>query len=64
MRRRTPLARRLVLRLREPSSLAGLSALALLLGAAVDQAQQLSTIAAAVLGVLAVLVPESGNDDR
>ncbi len=52
---------RIIKRLREPSSLAGLSALALLAGQGADQAEAWATAAAAVLGVAAVLVPEAGD---
>ena len=63
MRRRRTLARQLVRRLREPSSLAGLASLCILLGLSVDQAQHAGAVAGAVLGALAVLVPERGEDD-
>jgi hypothetical protein len=50
--------RKLVQRLREPSSLAGLSALAMLLGQSVEDAAAWAHVAAAGLGVAAVLVAE------
>jgi len=52
---------KLLARLREPSSLAGLGALAVLAGAHVEAVQQATTAVGAVLGVLAVLVPEGGG---
>ena len=53
--------RRLIKQLREPSSLAGLSALAILAGRGAGEAQAWAEAAGAVLGVLAVLVPEKGK---
>ncbi len=50
--------RRILQRLAEPSSLAGFSALALLAGQGVEAAQQWAHLAAAVLGVAAVVVGE------
>lgn len=52
---------RLVARLREPSSLAGLSALLLLAGAAVPTVALITQAAAGALGVLAVVIPEKGG---
>jgi hypothetical protein len=52
---------KLIARLREPSSLAGLGALAVLAGAQVDAVNHVATAAGALLGVLAVLVPEGGG---
>lgn len=52
---------RVITRLREPSSLAGLAALAILAGRSVEEAQTVATAIGAVLGVAAVLVPESGK---
>lgn len=48
----------LINRLREPSSLAGLGALAILAGRGAAEVQAYTDAAGAVLGVLAVLVPE------
>jgi hypothetical protein len=54
--------RKLVQRLREPSSMAGLAALALLLGQSSEAAAAWAQVAAAGLGVAAVLVGEHGGD--
>lgn len=54
--------RALIERLREPSSLAGLGALAILAGQSIEAAQHITDAAAALLGVLAVLLPEGGRD--
>lgn len=45
-------------RLREPSSLAGITALAVLAGRSLPQAQAYADAAAMAAGVLSVLVPE------
>lgn len=54
---------RLVRRLREPSSLAGMSALALLAGATVDAAAHIAPAVSFVLGIAAVFVPEAGDSE-
>jgi hypothetical protein len=51
----------LLARLREPSSMAGLSALLLLAGAAVPTVALVTQAAAGVLGLAAVFVPEHGD---
>lgn len=50
-------------RLREPSSLGGLAALAILAGRGAAEVQAYADAAGAVLGVLAVLVPEGKPDE-
>lgn len=60
MRRRI-IRQRIIRRLAEPSSLAGFSALALLAGQTSEAAQAWAQVAAAVLGVAAVLVGEGGQ---
>lgn len=49
-------------RLREPSTMAGLSGLALLVGASVDQVQAIANAVAGVVGLLAVFMPEKGRN--
>lgn len=48
-------------RLKEPSTFAGLSALALLFGASVEQAQAAAHVLAALAGAAAVFLPEKKN---
>jgi len=48
-------------RLKEPSTFAGLSAIALLFGASVEQAQAVAHVVAALAGAAAVFMPEKKN---
>ncbi len=53
--------RRLLSRLREPSTMAGLSALAIVFGAPAGAVDSAAQIAAGVAGLLAVALPERGD---
>jgi len=56
--------RRAIDRLKEPSTWAGLSALAMLAGLTVEQAQAVATAGAAVAGAIAVFMPEGARNAR
>lgn len=51
----------IIARLREPSTMAGLAGLSVLFGQSVETAQVYANGAAAILGVLAVAMPEKAS---
>ncbi len=53
---------KLIARLREPSSLAGLAGIAILAGRSVPEVQAATDAVGAALGVLSVLIPEGKKE--